>query len=344
MESLNPTPGQPKGARFCCLIFALMAIATVNYWIRSNQNFAAIANDGTTDATNLKTFGTAGKEGVLYPDHEVVLLQHEGRGCLTFMWFGGDWPGYERTRIRVYVDDEVRPSIDMALFLGHGIGWDDPAAPWGTERLGKTGQPSGLYNTYRIPFGKNIRITGELGAGIKTPQTFWWILRGVENLPVCLGIIRLPPNARLRLQVHNNIRLEPLQMIDIAQSPRAGAIYQVTLAVASKNCNFLEGMMRAYINGAKDPILLSSGTEDYFLGTYYFNRGMYHLPLAGLTHKDVRPSGLCRFSAYRFHVDDPVIFQKGWRLVWRNGEEQNGKVFGSPQTSQMTSYVWLYEW
>jgi hypothetical protein len=325
------------------MTFVLMAITSVSCAVRSNRGVATIS-DNRAWAANLKTFGTAGKEGVLYPDHEVVLFQREGPGCMTHMWFGGSWPGYDHTRIRFYVDGEVTPSIDMELFLGHGIGWEDNSAPWGTERLGKTGEPSGLYNTYRIPFGKSIRITGQLGAGVEKPQTFWWIFRGVENLPLYISNIPLPPQARLRLQVHNDIPLDPLQMIDIAQSPGAGAVYQVTLAVASNNCNFLEAMMRAYIDGAKDPLFLSSGTEDYFLGTYYFNRGMYHLPLAGLTHKDGPAAGPCRFSAYRFHDEDPIVFQKGLRLVWRNGEEKDGVPYGSPQHSQMTSYVWLYEW
>jgi hypothetical protein len=260
------------------------------------------------------------------------------------MWFGGDWPGYDRTRIRFYVDGETKPSIDMELFLGHGIGWGDPSAPWGSARLGKSGHPSGLYNTYRIPFGKSIRVTGQLGAGVEKPQVFWWIMRGVENLPVFLGNIRLPDNARLRLQVRDDVELEPLQIFDICQSSRAGALYQVTLAVASKNFNFLEAVLRAYMDGAKDSLLLSSGTEDYFLGTYYFNRGMYHFPIAGLTHKEQDADGTCRFSAYRFHDEDPIIFQKGFRLAWRNGEEKDGKAYGMPQRSRATSYVWLYEW
>ena len=137
---------------------------------------------------NLETFGTAGKEGTLYPDRETVLFQREGAGCLTHMWFGGDWPGYDRTRIRFYVDGEAKASIDMELFLGHGIGWGDASAPWGSARLGKTGHPSGLYNTYRIPFGKGVRVTGQLGVGVEKPQVFWWIIRGVENLPVSSGI------------------------------------------------------------------------------------------------------------------------------------------------------------
>jgi hypothetical protein len=183
-----------------------------------------------------------------------------------------------------------------------------------------------------------------LGAGIEKPQVFWWIIRGVENLPVFLGNLRLPENARLRLQARDNAELAPLQMFEICQSSRAGALYQVTLSVASKNFNFLEAVLRAYLDGAQEPLLLSSGTEDYFLGTYYFNRGMYHLPLAGLTHKEEDADGTCRFSAYRFHEDDPIIFQKGIRLAWRNGEAKDGEPYGTPQPSRATSYVWLYEW
>ena len=64
------------------------------------------------------------------------------------MWFGCDWPGYEKTRLRVYVDGEGQPSIEMELGLGQGYGFGDNAAPWGTEKLGKTGHPSGVYTVW----------------------------------------------------------------------------------------------------------------------------------------------------------------------------------------------------
>ena len=208
--------GAKTKTRLPCFWGIAFIVAVASLIWPSRVSGSALDNgESTLSVAELKTFGTAGKEGLLYPDREVVLFQHEGAGCLTHMWFGGDWPGYDRTRIRFYVDGETKPSIDMELFLGHGIGWGDPSAPWGSERLGKTGHPSGLYNTYRIPFGKSIRVTGQLGAGVEKPQVFWWIIRGVENLPVFLGNIRLPDNARLRLQVRDNVELEPLQIFDI---------------------------------------------------------------------------------------------------------------------------------
>ena len=157
MKNQIPAPAIRRWARFCCLPLVLMAISSVGCAMRGHRGAAVGAS--ATFAPNLKTFGAAGKEGLLYADHEAVLFEHAGPACLTHMWFGGSWPGYDRTEIRFYVDGEATPSIDMQLFLGHGIGWADSSAPWGTERLGKTGEPSGLYNTYPIPFSKSLRVT-----------------------------------------------------------------------------------------------------------------------------------------------------------------------------------------
>ena len=99
--------------------------------------------------------------------------------------------------------------------------------------------------------------------------------------------------------------------------------------------------MRAYIGGAKEPLMLSSGLEDYFLGTYYFNKGKYYTPVAGLTH--INP-GEDEFSAYRFHEDDPIFFHHGLRLTARCGDKVDGQVVGDPPKTDYTSYVWLYQW
>ncbi len=124
---------------------------------------------------------------------------------------------------------------------------------------------------------------------------------------------------------------------------RPGALYQVTIAGKSTNFAFLESCVRAYLGGAPAPMLLSSGLEDYFLGTYYFNRGKYYTPVAGLTHL-VRGK---EFSAYRFHETDPLFFPQGLRLTVRAGEEMEGRVYGpkgGPDAVVFTTYVWVYEW
>lgn len=304
------------------------------------------------DPASLKTFGTMGKElQVLTKEEETELFSHEGRGCMTHMWFGGDLNGYEDLLIRVYVDGEEQASIEMELFLGHGIGFRDPHAPWGTELMGNMGQTSGIYNTYKIPFGKSIRFTAQLSelADVSERQpTFWWILRGTENLPVVFNGIRLPDRARLKLHKLEDYWAEPLEEFTMAEMHGAGMLYQVSMEARGlrntnhwKDLSFMESCIRAYEMGEEEPMYVSSGLEDYFLGTYYFNTGRYANRLAGLTHLDKEKK---EFSAYRFHVDDPVFFQNGLRLTNRCGEKIGDKVFHDPPPTRYTVYTWAYEW
>ena len=117
-------------------LIALLFVVTLGW-----NAYAAVPN-----IAGLKTFGTSGK--AVYPftegsKTEAVLYEYEGTGCLTHMWFGGNWPDWEKMHIRVYVDGEQTASIDFEMFLGHGIGFKDDFGPWGTKRIGKTGHPSG---------------------------------------------------------------------------------------------------------------------------------------------------------------------------------------------------------
>ena len=314
------------------------------------QNVSAQNMTTSIDFSKLHTFGTMGKEvRPLKGDTEAELFRHSGKGCLTHMWFGGGWKNCERTRIRIYVDGETKPSIDMELYLGHGIGFGDDFAPWGTARIGKIGTGTSVYNTYRIPFGTGVRVTAQRAPDADDAPDFWWIIRGTENLPVTLGGVTLPGNARLKLHKLENYTAQPLEEFALCDVTGNGALYQVTMAAKCQSHTgkplidlaYLEACMRAYIGGKKEPLLLSSGLEEYFLGTYYFNKGRYATPVAGLTHFDTAKN---EFSAYRFHDDDPVFFQNGLRLTCRCGEKIGDKVFHDPQATQYTTYVWLYQW
>ncbi|MGC8742982.1 MAG: DUF2961 domain-containing protein [Verrucomicrobiia bacterium] len=321
----------------------------IGFFVLCSGCLFALGAEPRIEIDRLITFSSIGKER---PDlngyREAELLRHDGKGCLTHMWFGGDWPGYEKTVIRVYVDGEEQASIEMELGLGHGVGFGDTNAPWGSEKMGKTGHPSGFYNTYKIPFGKSIRVTAQRDKNSPDGAPFWWIIRGTENLPVTVAGARLPETARLKLYKLENHVAKPLEEFVLCNVKGAGALYQVTIAGEGlrqsgdwRDISYLEAIMRAYIDGANTSTLLSSGLEDYFLGTYYFNRGRYANSLAGLTHIDTKKN---RFSAYRFHDDDPLFFHKGLRLTCRCGEELNGKPLHNPPDTRFTTYTWIYQW
>ncbi len=300
---------------------------------------------------SLATFSHAGKgERILNPGTEAELYFHKGKGCLTHMWFGGAFPNYYKTLIRVYVDGETEAAIQMQLGLGHGIGFGDDAAPWGAVKLGKTGSQSGIYNTYRIPYGTEIRITAQRSPDSPADTQFWWIARCTDNLLPQVGGVVLPEHARLKLHKVEDHLAAPLDEITMCNVDGPGALYQATIQAMAQPLSgsppsetFMEGCLRAYLNGNTTPELLSSGFEDYFLGTYYFNRGRYATDISGLTHKD---EAAAQVSAYRFHDEDPLFFQRGLRLTCRCGDTEHATLQGTPylapQPTRFTTYAWVY--
>ena len=147
-----------------------------------------------------------------------------------------------------------------------------------------------------------------------------------------IGGVRLPESVRLKLYRLENHTAKPMVEFNLCDVKGAGALYQVTIAGrglretgAWKTLSFLEACMRAYVDGSTEPVLLSSGLQDYFLGTYYFNQGRYANNLAGLTHLDVKNR---TFSPYRFHDQDPVFFNSGLWLTCRCGETEDGSKHG----------------
>lgn len=310
----------------------------------SGNHFGKFVGNGF-ESTRVRTFTQCGKEERPFVNNrEAQLAWQEGSGYLDHMWFGGAFENFLRLQLRVYVDGEAAPSIEMELGMGVGIGFQDSAAPWGTRHSGITGSPSGIFLNYRVPFSKSVRVTAELPEGTHEDVAFWWIIRGLENHPLEVCGFFLPQRARLRLHKRVDTEVQPLDEFNLAQISGSGLVFQISMAARSANLEFLEGQMRAYFGKDPKPQYLSSGLEDYFLGTYYFNRGPYHFAQAGLTHKSECDG---TFSAYRFHDEDPLLFDDGIRLACRCGEQREGKVFGTtgnPKLTIYTTYAWIYEW
>jgi hypothetical protein len=91
------------------------------------------------------------------------------------------------------------------------------------------------------------------------------------------------------------------------------------------NRGFMEGDEMIRLDGMPYPLLLGTGTEDYFNGGWYF-WGVHTNPLSGLTRfqvlNDERGWGYAFFehSMYRQHVLDPIAARSGMRFGFEAGE------------------------
>ncbi|MEX0321707.1 MAG: DUF2961 domain-containing protein [Puniceicoccaceae bacterium] len=302
------------------------------------------------DFSQLKTIGTMGKnERILANGAEAAIFEHVGAGVLNHLWIGGKHT--DSVRIRYYIDGEAEASIDMDLYMGHGIGFKEPRAPWANRYMGKIGKNSGLHNNYQIPFGKSVRVTAQIQTYPEdeaNPQ-LWWIIRGIENGKVQIGKRTLPDEARLKLYRKEDYTAKPMEEVELFNSNKSGAVFLVAVAAKSvpggRRLTYLEGCVRGYFPDQREPLLMSSGMEDYFLGTYYFNTGYFVSDTGGLTHINKKVGS---FSAFRIHDADPVFFSDGMSMTVRNGETMHGTIEGEhflePPSTTYTTYTWVYEW
>eukprot|EP00756_Hemistasia_phaeocysticola_P028290 Hpha_TRINITY_DN16168_c2_g7::TRINITY_DN16168_c2_g7_i1::g.4723::m.4723 len=314
------------------------------------------------DNTYRHHFGT-GLSAWELPGEETTIFAHKvpsgSVGVITHLWTTCSQECVDGTVIRFYIDGESTPSIDMLPPMASGVGFNDSTAPWGTKWMGlgagNGGNGQAWFNNFRIPFTKSIRVTLHHLSGKSRPG-YYFIIRGARDMPIQVGGYTLPKTAKLLLQKFEGT-LQPLDWMAVTDVPTGSGIhFASTIAVSSKNENFLEGCYHSLspYNESFPGVLLSTGTEDYFDSGWYFNAGTFRFPVSGNTHL-VNKVGDVTWSAYRMHDQDPLYFEDGLKLLWRNGDvtdpttgtkcyTQTGNVVGSPSASLIVSYSWVYVW
>eukprot|EP00456_Euglypha_rotunda_P077472 TRINITY_DN7316_c0_g2_i9.p1 TRINITY_DN7316_c0_g2~~TRINITY_DN7316_c0_g2_i9.p1 ORF type:complete len:426 (-),score=33.85 TRINITY_DN7316_c0_g2_i9:128-1405(-) len=311
------------------------------------------------NANDLSTFGTGLSGGSISQEEFQVFgwtMPSGSYGVMDHFWITGpNNINWDDVVIRYYVDGEATASVQFTPSMAAGVGFNDGQAPWGNKFVGKGAADGAWYVNLRVPFQKQIRVTWQHLTG--TYGGMYIIVRGAPNLPIVIGDVTVPTNAKLYLY-NQHVTLQPLQYFDVINVPSGnGLAFFHALAVQAANLNFLEGCYHQYSppSQAYPGTVLSTGTEDYYDSAWYFNAGEFHLPNAGYTHY-ATAAGQLTWSAYRFHVQDPLRFNNGYRLTWRNGDaidpqtglkcfiQNGGNVVGSPSVATVVSYSWVYQW
>ncbi len=252
----------------------------------------------------------------------------QGPGAIQHIWMSPSPEGNLRFSIlRFYWDGEQSPSVEVPIGDFFASGW------------GRYGQVSSLavcanplrgYNSYwQMPFRKSARITLEnLGA---EPLILYY---QVDYTLTDISTDRAYFHAQFR-------RSNPLPYKSdhvILDGVKGWGQYVGTyLAYGTHSTGWWgEGEVKFFIDGdTKFPTVCGTGTEDYFLGSHDFDVGdgntrhyqEFTTPYSGLSLV-IRPDGLYdsqqRFSLYRWHIMDPVRFEKDLKVTiqalgWRSG-------------------------
>jgi len=315
----------------------------------SPENFNGAKGEGgkATEGTGSRPSRDLGQGWKVSPSvvikaHETfTLAEIEGPGAIKHIWMTptGNW---RFSILRIYWDDEKEPSVECPAGDFFGMGWNEYAP---LSSLAVCVNPGSAFNCYwTMPFKRKCRITME---NINDEQMILYY-----QIDYMLG--KIPGDAGY---LHAQFRRSNPNMTSVhtlIDGVKGKGQYVGTYMAWQVNNNgwWGEGEMKFYIDGDKDwPTICGTGLEDYFCGSYDFENQKTHqyevfcTPYSGL-HQVIIPDGLYRtqqrFGMYRWHITDPVRFDKDLRITvqdlgWRSG----GRYL--KQKSDISTVVYWYQ-
>ncbi len=291
------------------LVVAMAAAA----WGAPGSPLAGLAEPKPGRAMHEGSWDRTGKNGDalhVNPGETVTLLDYHGAGTIHRFWVTiaprSDLRIHSQAILRMYWDGDVNPSVECPIGAFFGVGFGEQQ-DYISLPLSET---SGGYNCYwPMPFHRSARWTLTNGAD-RPIDAFYY------NIDF-IALDSLPANTR---QFHAQFRREnpttPGRNYTILEVAGAGHYVGTALFMAGRALYFLEGDEEVYLDGAATPAIHGTGTEDYFNSGWYYDHGPYAAPYHGLIIKDEKRS---RISTYRWHIEDPIPFERSIRFTIEHG-------------------------
>lgn len=238
-----------------------------------------------------------------------------GPGCIQQIWMTptGNW---RQSILRFYWDDEIAPSVECPVGDFFACGWGK-FAPVNSAAVAVN--PGSAFNCYwQMPFRRRARVTLE-NIDAKDMTLYYQINYTLTAVPADAAYF----HAQFR-------RVNPLPekgVYTILDGVTGQGHYVGTyMAWEARSPGWWgEGEIKFYLDGDRDgATICGTGTEDYFCGSYNFeNRetkkyqvftGLY-AGLAQVLPPDTAYVPPQRFSLYRWHIVDPIRFEKDLRVT-----------------------------
>jgi len=286
---------------------------------------------------------------VIKPGETFTMAEITGPGAIQHIWMTptGNW---RFSILRFYWDDETTPSVEVPVGDFFGMGWGKYAP---LTSLPVTVNPGSAFNCYwPMPFRKKCKITMENIADEDM----------VLYYQVDYILTEVPADAAyLHAQFRRTNPLPYKTDYTLVDNIKGRGQYVGTYMAWGVHNNgwWGEGEIKFFMDGdTQYPTICGTGTEDYFCGSYDFdtrkknaagvdevNYTEFCTPYTGL-HQVIRGDGhyqmAQRFGLYRWHITDPIRFEKDLRVTiqalgWRDG----GRYL--PLKDDISSTVFWYQ-
>ena len=268
------------------------------------------------------------------------LFNVKGAGVINHIWVTIAPPPPALSRhdiiLRMYWDGETEPSVAAPIGDFFGQGWDE-SYPFSALPLA-AGPREGraLVSYFPMPFAKGARIEVE-NDSLQKIEAFYYYVDYVEleNLPPDLGrfhafynhaVTEASPEGEnewslLGTQGKNTTGERNHLVADIeGKGHYVGVNYYVD---CPSPMWYGEGDDMFFIDGERWPSSLhGTGTEDYF-NTSWSPNVLFQHPYFGYARVNTGSGWLGRTHVYRFHLSDPVYFDRSLRFSIEHGHDNN---------------------
>jgi hypothetical protein len=275
------------------------------------------------------------------PDGETrTLMEVEGAGMINHIWITIAPPPPDLSRndiiLRMFWDGEELPSVESPIGPFFGQGWDESYNYASLPLAAGPVQGRGLVSYFVMPFARGARIEVENNSG-RPIDAFYFYVDYVEmdELPEEMGRFHarytheltealpegenewsvLGPQGKNTTGDGNYV---------IAEMEGKGQFVGVNYFVHSPSPMWYgEGDDMIFIDGEEwPPSLHGTGTEDYF-NTSWCPDTLFAHPYYGYARVNDNIGWLGRTHVYRFHIADPIYFDKSFRFTIEHGHNNN---------------------
>jgi hypothetical protein len=283
----------------------------------------------------------------IQPGETFEIADIKGQGAIQQMWLTptGHW---RFSILRIYWDDSETPAVECPVGDFFACGWQKYAQ---VSSLAVCVNPGSAFNCYwEMPFRKRARIT--LTNIAEDPMTLYY--------QVNYALTDVPEDcAYFHAQFRRTNPLPYKDVYTILDGVEGKGHYIGTyMAWQVNNTQWWgEGEIKFFMDGDGEfATIVGTGTEDYFCGSYNFDlgkdRGGYReftTPYAGLPQV-IRPDGLYdaqqRFGMYRWHIPDPIRFDKDLKVTiqalgWRSRTSEGRRYL--PLQDDIASVAYWYQ-
>lgn len=265
-----------------------------------------------------------------------IIFDVQGAGTINHIWItmAPDPGALSRNDIiiRMYWDGKEYPSVASPIGPFFGQGWNES---YDYNSLPLSASPvngKGMVCYFSMPFAKGAKIEIENQSGRNIDAFYYYVdYAAVDKLPLNTGRFHSWYNKQLTGASKEEGENEwgafgkPGNNLDgkdnyvIADIKGKGHFVGVNYYVHSPTPMWYgEGDDMIFIDGATTPTLHGTGTEDYF-NTAWCPKSIFSNPYYGYPRVNNDIGWLGRTHLYRFHITDPLFFNKDFKFTIEHG-------------------------